>query len=137
VAITATVLDAGNVAPITLIVTTRLSADRLIETLPTIFVPFTSNPTVFVLIVFGFNDFENVSTTVAFNPIPVAPLFGVTATTCGPVVSATAAVVNVLKKPLPLFPAKSDGPGFTATCIVAPPGSGVVGVNVTTAPFTA
>jgi len=117
--------------------TTRLSGDRLNEKVN--FTPFANSPRVFALIVLAFKDFENVNTTVAFRPIPVAPFPGVTDTTCGGVVSATIAVVNELWKLLAfLLPDISCTPlGITSTNTVVLPGKGVSGVNVTVVPLTA
>jgi hypothetical protein len=91
---------------------------------------------VLVVNVDGFIDFENTTTTCPFKPTPVCPLDGVTITTVGAVVSAVAAVVNVVFDEEDVFPAGSCTPD-SYTRIVAPPGSGVNGVNVTTEPFTA
>ncbi len=90
-----------------------------------------------MLSVLRFSDFENVSTTAAFNPMPAAPFAGVTINTVGAVVSVTAAVVNELKKKLLPFPDRSNTPLITSTCTVTFPGSGETGVNVTVVPFTA
>jgi hypothetical protein len=86
--------------------------------------------------VLGFIDLENAITTCPLGPIPVAPLFGVTETIVGGVVSVVAAVVKLLLKPVFVFPARSVTL-FTDTPTVALPGKGVSGVNVTAAAFTA
>jgi hypothetical protein len=77
-----------------------------------------------------------VITTCPFGPIPAAPFAGVTERIVGGVVSTVAAVVKLLLKDVFVFPARSVTP-LTETVTVTLPGSGVSGVNVTTAPLTA
>jgi hypothetical protein len=86
-----------------------LSADRLIEIGSLL--PFAKSPKSFVLIVLALSDSENISTTAAFRPIPVAPFAGATIETVGGFVSEAAAVVNELEKVLLMaFPARSFTP---------------------------
>jgi hypothetical protein len=92
VASTVIVLEAGN--PNAFRVATWLLAEVLIE-IPNA-LPFAKSAIVLALIVFGFSDLENVSTTAAFVPTPVAPFCGVTIVTSGAVVSVPVPVVKVL-----------------------------------------
>jgi hypothetical protein len=114
VATTVTVVDAGNSPALGVIVTVRLSVDT--EGGKLILTPFANSPMVFALIVLAFNDSENLSTTWAFSPIPVAPSAGVTITTVGGVVFVAVVVVNELEKVLlRVFPARSFTTGeYTA-----------------------
>jgi hypothetical protein len=132
VASTVIVLEDGN--PPEFRVTTWLSAEVLIESPNG--VPFASTAKFVVLIVLGFSDFENVSTTTAFGPTPVDPFCGVMIDTTGAVVSVPAPVVNVLENELPALPDRSKIPEVTCTVTFAFPGKGESGVNVTTAPVT-
>ena len=64
----------------------------------------------------GFTDSEKVITICPFDPIPVAPSIGVTATTVGAVVSGVAAVVKLLLNAGTPLPARSCTPlSFTVT----------------------
>jgi hypothetical protein len=109
-----------------------LSAEVLIESPSAL--PFASNAKLLAFTVVGFSDFENVSTTCPFGPIPVAPFCGVTAITAGAVESLPVPVVNALAKELLAFPDKSTKPEFACTFTVAFAGSGDDGTNVTTVP---
>ena len=73
VAITVTVFSGGSVPALR--VTTLLSAEWL--TLIFNLLPPANSANVLVFSVDGFSDFENVSTTAAFNPTALAPLLGV------------------------------------------------------------
>jgi hypothetical protein len=96
-----------------------------------------SNANVLLFTVPLFNGSENVNTTAAFGPIPTAPFWGETDTTCGTVVSvAPAPVVNEPLKALVWFPAKSRTELLTKVLITVFPGNGPAGVNVMNAPFT-
>src|SRR5438552_17568043 len=104
VATTATVLDAGKYGDF--MVTTRLSAEMLVVTLPVSRVPF-ANKARLLLIVPGFSDLEKVSTTATSSPTPIAPSLGVTLITVGGVVSAPAPVMNELENAVPWRPERS------------------------------
>jgi hypothetical protein len=129
---TVTVLDAGS--PFAFSVTTRLSAEMLIPK-PVDGTPFNSKPKLVALIVVGFSDFEKVKTTGVFRLMPVDAFVGVTATIVGAVVSVPVPVENLPEYEVLPFPDKSNTPPeLTCTWIVAFPGNGDKGVNVSTAP---
>ncbi len=84
----------------------------------------------------GLIDFENVSTTVTWDPTFAVPLAGVTEVTVGAVVSAVLATVNVVTtEAVSVFPAKSRTKSCVYTWMVALAGYGCVGVNLTFAPL--
>ena len=90
-----------------------------------------------LVMVLAFKDSEKVNTTGGVGPTSVAPFAGVTRTTSGGVVSATAAVVKVLwKKVLPLPARSRTWLLFTRTRTRTLPGNAVTGVKVTMAPST-
>src|ERR1700730_2529743 len=108
VATTVTTLLAGSVPGLN--VTVRLSAEMLTPMPSDTPLP-DNNAKVLLFTVFGLSDLENVSTTVGFNPTFVEPSAGVTASTCGEVISVAAPMVNELKKKFTPLPAKScSGP---------------------------
>src|SRR5580698_3854020 len=130
--VTSTVITLEGGSPYPFKVTTRLSAEALIELDDAL--PLARSAKVSVLIVLGFNDSENVSTTTALVPIPVAPFCGVTIVITGAAVSVLVPVVNVLENELAAFPDRSSKPELTCTVTVALPGNGDSGVNVITVP---